>query len=154
MAGGCDVSGPLTMADTLFDELGGMPCLERVHKIFYGKLLNHPWLKHFFDGVPRWHLESQQSDFMAGVFGGPKIYAGRTPKSAHVHLFITEEVFLIRHGLLEESLTEANIRPDLKARWLTYDMRMKKVLVKDSPSECEGRYNNEAVVVIEKPRCV
>ena len=139
------------MADTLFSELGGMPCLERVHRIFYDKLLNHPWLKGFFEGVPRRHLESQQSEFLAGVFGGPKIYGGRPPKSAHVHLFITEEVFLIRHGLLEESLSEANIRPDLKERWLAYDMRMKKVLVKKSVSECKGRYNTEPVIVVEKP---
>ncbi|NIA70702.1 group 1 truncated hemoglobin [Pelagibius litoralis] len=139
------------MGDTLFDELGGMACLEKVHKIFYGKLLSHPWLKGFFEGVPRWHLESQQSEFMAGVFGGPRIYGGRPPKSAHMHLFITEEVFLIRHDLLRESLAEAGVRPDLMERWLTYDMRMKSALVKESPSDCAGRYNNEAVVVVDKP---
>ncbi|WP_420345227.1 group I truncated hemoglobin [Pelagibius sp.] len=139
------------MADSFFEELGGMDCLERVHRIFYGKLLSHPWLKGFFEGVPRHHLESQQTDFMAGVFGGPKIYGGRPPKSAHVHLFITEEVFMIRHGLLEESLIEAGIRPDLRKRWLGYDLRMKKVLVKSSVSECAGRYNTDPVVVVEKP---
>ena len=45
------------MAETLFDELGGMQGIERVHRIFYDKLLMHPWLKGFFDGVPRPHLE-------------------------------------------------------------------------------------------------
>jgi len=140
------------MADTLFDELGGMPCLANVHKIFYEKLLTHPWLKAFFAGVPRSHLESQQTEFMAGVFGGPKIYCGRAPKSAHVHLFITEEAFLIRHGLLEQSLTEANIRPDLKERWLAHDRKMKKVLVKSSISECDGRYKNEPIISVEKPQ--
>lgn len=140
------------MADTLFDELGGMPCLEQVHKIFYQKLLNHPWLKGFFEGVPRSHLESQQSEFMAGVFGGPKTYGGRPPKSAHVHMYITEEIFLTRHKLLEQSLTEAKIRPDLKEKWLTCDMRMKKLLVKNSISECAGRYKSEAIIVVEKPR--
>ncbi len=129
-----------------------MPCLHRVHRIFYDKLLAHPWLKDFFKGVPREHLESQQSDFMASVFGGPKVYCGRPPKSAHTHLFITEEVFLTRHKLLGEALTEAGIRPDLKERWLTYDMRMLKVLVKSSLSECEGRYKTEPVIAVEKPR--
>ena len=54
------------MAETLFHELGGIPCLEKVHVIFYDKLLSHPWLKDFFEGVPRPHLESQQSDSMSG----------------------------------------------------------------------------------------
>lgn len=139
------------MANKLFDELGGMPCLQKVHRIFYGKLLAHPWLKGFFVGVPRAHLESQQTDFMTGVFGGPKVYGGRPPKTAHTHLFITEEVFLIRHALLKESLDEAGIRPDLKERWLTHDLRMMKVLCKQSVSECVGRYKNEPVIVVEKP---
>lgn len=139
------------MSATFFDEIGGMPCVEKVHKVFYGKLLAHPWLKQFFVGVPRAHLESQQSAFMCGVFGGPKIYCGRPPKSAHVHLFITEEVFLTRHKLLEESLTEVGLSPDLRQQWLDYDMRMKKVLVKASLSDCEGRYWSEAVIAVEKP---
>jgi len=45
------------MAATLFDELGGMPAIKKVHRIFYDKLLSHPWLKDFFVGVPRPHLE-------------------------------------------------------------------------------------------------
>ncbi len=139
------------MANTLFDELGGKPCLERVHEIFYGKLLSHPWLKEFFKGVPRQHLEGQQTDFMMGVFGGPKIYGGRAPKSAHTHIFITEEVFLTRHGLLEESLTEANIPAPLKERWLAHDKAMMKVLVKNDISECEGRYTTEPIIAPAKP---
>ena len=102
-------------------------------------------------GVPRSHLETQQSDFMSAVFGGPKVYSGRAPKSAHVHMFITEDVFLTRHEILKESLEEAKIRPDLQERWLSYDMGMKKVLVKNSISECEGRYKNEAIIAVEKP---
>lgn len=139
------------MSETFLDELGGMPCLEKVHKILYDKLLKHPWLSGFFDGVPRSHLESQQSEFMSGIFGGPKIYCGRPPKTAHVHMFITEEVFLTRHKLLEQSLTEAGIRADLKERWLGYDMGMKRALVKNSISECEGRYKCEPIIVVEKP---
>lgn len=140
------------MSDELYDELGGMQCLEKVHVIFYDKLLAHPWLKGFFVGKQRRHLESQQSDFMAGLFGGPRTYGGRSPKGAHVHLFITEEVFLIRHDLLDQSLREANIRSDQKERWLAYDMAMKNALVKSSVSECSGRYKTEPIIVVEPPQ--
>ncbi len=139
------------MAEDLFDRLGGMATVEKVHRIFYDKLLGHPWLKEFFKGVPRAHLESQQSEFMSGLFGGPKIYGGRPPLTAHMHMFITEEVFLIRHDLLALSLTEANIQPDLRDRWLRHDMGMKRALVKRSVEECEGRYKTEPIIVVEKP---
>ena len=139
------------MAETLFQELGGMPALEKVHVIFYDKLLGHPWLKHFFKGVPRPHLEAQQSDFMSGLFGGPLIYGGLLPNSAHIHMYITEEIFLIRLELLAQSLTEAKIRTDLKQRWLKHDMGMKPALVKKSVAECEGRYKSEPIIAVEKP---
>lgn len=139
------------MAEDLFDRLGGMPAIKKVHTIFYDKILSHPWLKDFFKGVPRPHLESQQSEFMSGLFGGPKIYGGRPPATAHMHMFITEEVFLLRHELLAQSLTEAEIRPDLRERWLRYDMGMKRALIKKSVDECEGRYKSEPVIVVEKP---
>ena len=138
------------MAEDLFDRLGGIPTLEKVHTIFYDKLFSHPWLKHFFKGVPRPHLESHQSEFMSGLFGGPKVYGGRSPHSAHIHMFITEEIFLIRHELLALSLTEADIPPDLKDRWLRHDMAMKRALVKKDVAECEGRYKSESSVVVEE----
>ena len=140
------------LAETLFDELGGMPTIEKAHVIFYDKLLSHPWLKDFFKGVPRPHLETQQTNYMAGLFGGPRIYGGRALDTGHVHLFVTEEVFLIRHDLLDQSQTEANIPPELKARWLRYDMGTKHDLVKTSVSECAGRYETEPIIVVEKPR--
>ena len=110
------------MADTLFDELGGMPCLERVHRIFYDKLRGHAWLKGVLAGVRSQHLESQQSEFMSRLFGGPVIYAGRMPRDAHVHMFITEEIFLLRHEILDQSLIAAGIRSDLQKPRLHYDM--------------------------------
>ena len=34
-------------------------------------------------------IEKKQTDFMSGVFGGPSVYAGKSPRDAHVHIFIT-----------------------------------------------------------------
>lgn len=140
------------MAVEFLDEVGGKACLERVHKILYDKLLSHPWLKDFFVGMERWHLEVQQTDFMFDLFGGqPACYQGRLPMYAHQHLFITEEVFMIRHNLLAEALTEAKIPENYKKRWLEFDMGMKAAIIKDSVDECEGRYRTEKVIVVPKP---
>jgi truncated hemoglobin YjbI len=109
-------------------------------------------LKTFFVGIPRSALEDQQTDFMADLFGGPARYCGRAPMRAHQHLFITEEIFMVRHNLLAESLTEAKIPAELKERWLNYDMGMKAAIIKDSVDECEGRYRTEKVLVVPKPK--
>jgi len=139
------------MADTLYDELGGRPCLEKVHKIFYDKLLADPWLKEFFKKNEQWHLEVQQTEFMMRLFGGPVIYCGRMPKYAHAHMFITEEAYIARHKLLEESLVQAGIHMDLRKRWLDYDIGLKRALVKSSKDECTPRYHNEPIWTAEKP---
>lgn len=140
------------MATAFFDEIGGMVRIKQVHKILYGKLLSHPWLKGFFVDFERWHLEVQQNEFMADLFGRtPKKYCGRAPMYGHQHMFITEEIFMIRHNLLAESITEAKVPDDLKGRWLEYDMGMKAALVKNSADECEGRYRSEKVIVVPKP---
>lgn len=134
------------------DQVGGKACVERVHSILYEKLLSHPWLKDFFVGMERWHLEEQQTDFMIDMFGNsPQCYQGRFPMNAHQHLFITEEVFMVRHELLAESITEAKVSDDHKARWLEYDLSMKDAVVKKTVDECEGRYRTEKVIVVPKP---
>lgn len=141
------------MSDTLYDELGGKPCLERVHKIFYDKLLVDPWLKGFFADNEQWHLEVQQTDFMMRLFGGPIVYCGRMPKYAHLHMFITEEVFMARHEILKDSLIQAGVAEDLRERWLAYDLGLKLALVKKTMSECKQRYKDEPIVFVEKPGC-
>lgn len=65
--------------------------------------------------------------------------------------FSPQEIFFIRHALLDQSLTEAGVRDDLKQRWLEHDFGFKRALVKNSVDECEGRYKNEPIIVVKKP---
>ena len=141
------------MTTTFYDEVGGRPVIEKVHTLVYSKLLSHPWLQGFFDGVRRSHLEDQQTDFMSDLFGViPKVYFGKFPMPAHQHLFITEEIFMVRHALLEQSLIEAGVSAEHRERWLKHDMGMKRTVVKQSVDECEKRYNSDTIISIPKPR--
>ena len=88
---------------------------------------------------------------MSGLFGGPPMYRGRPPQGAHMSMFIAERIFPIRHELLTQSLTEANIRPELRERWLRHGLGMKPALVEKSGSECEGRYKSEPIIVVKRP---
>jgi len=140
----------MVSTNSLYEQLGGRPTIERVHKVFYDKLYAHPWLGKFFVEVPQRIIEEQQTDFIAQTMGGPALYCGKLPIPAHKHMFITEELFDTRHALLEQSLREVGVPRTLAASWLAVDAAFKARLVKKSPSECEGRFKMDPIVVIPK----
>ena len=73
------IKGKTLLGDNFFEQVGGYTCLRRVHDILYSKMFVHPWLKGFFAHTKRSHVESQQTDFWAGLMGRPEIYGGRRP---------------------------------------------------------------------------
>lgn len=117
---------------TLYDEVGGMQTLERVHKMFYDKVYAHPWLKLFFFGHSQESIEHRQTTFMAQKMGGAVEYWGKNPKMAHRAMYITEELFAIRENLLRQALVEYGLSNELIERWLRIDSAFKKMIVKDS----------------------
>jgi hemoglobin len=143
--------GKSLLGENFFDELGGRACLARVHNLLYTKLFAHPWLKGFFLHTKREVVEAQQTDFWTTLMGGPAIYGGRSPRDAHVHMFMPAEVFEIRHKLLEESLIDAGVPAHLRKRWLALDAGFKRAIVNESPDECHGRYRQEEVIIVPKP---
>ncbi len=143
--------GKSALGDNFYEQVGGKACLQRVHNILYTKLFTHPWLKGFFAHTKREVVEAQQTDFWMGLMGGPSIYGGRSPRDAHVHMFMPAEVFDIRHKLLAEALVEAGVAPDLREKWLAIDAGFKRAIVNESPDECHGRYRGEEVIIVPRP---
>lgn len=66
-------------------------------------------------------------------------------------MFISGEIFTLRHGLLADSLAEAGVPATPAERWLAHDMSMKRALIKETPAECKGRFANEEPLIIAKP---
>lgn len=137
--------------DNLFDAIGGRPVLEKVHKLFYDKLYEHPWLKRFFKDVPQKTIESQQTDFMVSNMGGGKIYCGGFPKNVHKRMYITEELFDLRTKILKECILECDVPDDLAERWISIDGAFKNSLVKKNVGECEKRYFTDEILNFPKP---
>ena len=135
---------------TLFDRLGGKATYEKVHKIFYDKAYAHPWLRKYFTDKPQEVLEQQQTDFMIQITGGPKRYGGKTPKFAHQHMMISEELFDLRSQLLSESIIEAGIDDDLRQEWLAADCTFKRALVKTSIDDCAQSHPNQVILDFKK----
>jgi len=131
---------------TLYDRLGGKSTYIKVHKIFYDKAYAHPWLSKYFTDKPQEVLENQQTDFMVQLMGGPKAYGGKSPKSAHQHMLISDELFELRSEMLSDSIKEAGISDDLRQEWLDADRTLKRALVKSSESECTQAYPNQPIL--------
>lgn len=137
--------------NTLFEAVGGRPCIARVHGIFYDKIYAHPWLSGFFVDRDQGLQERQQTDFMTRAMGGGPVYHGKAPAAAHSHMYITEEIFELRASLLRESLREAGVPDDLAERWLAIDATFKDAVVKRSVADCKGRYRTDELIVVPRP---
>ena len=137
--------------NTLFQEIGGRPVLEKVHKVFYDKIYEHPWLKKFFLHIDQKVIENQQTDFMTANMGGGKIYSGGMPKNVHRHMFISEELFDLRTDILRESILECGVPERLADRWERIDKAFKHSLVKSSVDQCEKRFHTDEILCFPKP---
>ncbi len=106
---------------SMFDAIGGLTAMERIHKSFYDKVYAHAWLGKFFIGHEQQAIELRQTQFMAEKMGSKTIYPGRELPLAHRRMYITEELLLVRQGLLREALEEEGLSEDLICRWLKID---------------------------------
>lgn len=137
---------------TLFDAVGGLATLKKVHKIFYDKIYAHYWLKLFFAGHDQQSIENRQTAFMAEKMGGPVEYFGKQPLMAHRQMYITEELYNVRHQLLKESLREAGVAEHLIERWLKIDYAFIRQIVKPSiESFYQNTFRYEKRIIIPKP---
>lgn len=125
--------------------------LAAVNKAFYDLIFKDAWLKEVFAGIKQDHIEAQQTDFMLGAYGGPKVYSGRSPFDAHTHIFVTEEMWQLREQYLREAFAETKFPPDLQERWIKIDEAFKHKIVKKSPAECKGRFKLDPIIDVPNP---
>lgn len=119
------------MKDSLYEAIGGLPTIERVHKIFYDKIYDHPWLQQFFKGFDQQAIEDKQTSFMGEKFGGPA-YNGKPLRQVHENMFIPHELAELRHAILRDSLKEALVPEEQVERWLRIDKAFMQQVTKKS----------------------
>lgn len=140
------------MKQTLFDAIGGLPTLQRVHKHFYDKVYRHPWLGKFFEGHSQTAIENRQTAFMGEKMHGNVTYMGKDLKIAHETMYITQEIFELRRALLDEALRESGIPDDLRERWLRIDSAFGKSVVKhDREAFLATKWPYKKHIVIPNP---
>lgn len=140
------------MKQSLYDAIGGLTTLQKVHKIFYDKVYADAWLGQFFAGHDQAAIENRQTQFMGEKMGGPDPYPGKELGFVHEHMYITQELFEIRQTLLSNSLKEAGVPEDLRERWLRIDNAfMQKIVKKSEAAMYDNDWKFKKPIVIPKP---
>jgi len=141
------------MKQSLYDAVGGLPTLQKVHRIFYDKIYAHPWLKQFFASHSQQAIEDRQTSFMGEKMGGPK-YLGKPIKQVHENMYITRELYALRHDILKDSLKEAGVADELAARWLKIDNAFMQQIIKTSVESFYRDYHfiYKRRIIIPAPR--
>jgi hemoglobin len=118
---------------------------------FYELVYKDDWLGEVFQSVPKEFITSQQIAFMVGLLGGPKNYSGRNAKDAHPHIFVTEEMWLVRESFLVASFEKLQFPDDLAQLWLKIDEAFKSSIVMNDPSECRKRFTTDELIIVPSP---
>ena len=140
------------MTSSLYDAIGGLPTLQRVHKLFYDKVYAHDWLGQFFAGHSQQAIEDRQTSFMAEKMGGPDPYLGKEIRMVHEAMYIDRELFELRHELLDASIREAGVPDDLRERWLRIDSAFMQKIIKPSVASLyDNDWKYKKPIVIPKP---
>lgn len=141
------------MQPSLYEAVGGLPTLEKVHRIFYDKIYAHPWLKQFFAGHNQQAIEDRQSSFMGEKMGGPK-YPGKPIGQVHENMYITPELAELRHRLLKDALAAAGVTEALAKRWLKIDSAFMRQITKHSIEHFYRDYHftYKRRIIIPKPQ--
>ncbi|MFA6921916.1 MAG: group 1 truncated hemoglobin, partial [Gallionella sp.] len=110
------------------------------------------WLGQFFAGHNQQAIEDRQTSFMAEKMGSTDRYLGKDLKMVQEAMYITRELFDIRHALLDESLKETGVEDELRERWLRIDSAFMQKIIKPS---IEAMYDNDwqykKPIIIPKP---
>ena len=125
--------------------------IHRVNKAFYDRVFKDQWLGAIFKDVNQAHIENQQTDFMIGAFGGPKVYSGRNPIHAHVHIFVNEEIWILREKYLKEAFLETDLPEEVRVKWIKIDEAFKNAILKKSYNDCTKRFTMDEIVYYPSP---
>ncbi len=135
-----------------FEEMGGVEAIKVATTAFYDYMYDDPWLSPFFDGIPREHIESQQVFFMQAALGGENKYGGKTPPSAHQHMYITQDIYDAREAHLKQAFKDCQTKPEMVERWLAIDDTFSSRIIKNSKDDCIMRYPAEGILDFPKPK--
>ncbi|MFN3714039.1 MAG: hypothetical protein ACK4SX_10295 [Alcanivoracaceae bacterium] len=137
--------------ESLYERVGGVEAVERVHLRFYQTLFADDWLGHFFATKSISSLVLKQTRFMVAAFGGPDDYRWDSPAVAHMHMYVTGEQADVREILLRNAIRQEGHDQSVEDRWLAVDQAFRPAIVKQHPDECVMRCPGQMAISAARP---
>ena len=98
---------------SLYEQLSGSNSIEAVVAQFYARIFADETLRPMFANVDMDRLKGHQTHFIIYALGGPNNYTGRSMRTAHRGLGITEDQFAAVAGHLIDTLVSFNVPAEL-----------------------------------------
>ena len=110
---GCaEMDGKPSVDKSLYQRLGGYDAIVAVVDDFFGKMGQDEQMKGFFEGISKEHFKRTSQltvDFICQAAGGPCYYSGRSMKTTHKGMGISESDWNRAAALLTETLDKFNV---------------------------------------------
>lgn len=94
---------------TLYEQVGGEAAIAAAVDVFYQRMLEDPTVAAWFDGIDLSQLKVHQRAFLVVGLGGPEEYSGRSMRSAHAGLAITNDAYSATLDHLAAALRELGV---------------------------------------------
>jgi hemoglobin len=114
-----DDTAEATTTKTLYERLGGKPAITAVVDDFVPRAASDPKVNFTRKGIPgaKWaatpenvaHLKMELVDFVSMATGGPVKYTGKSMKSSHANMQITDAEFNAIAADLKATLDKLNV---------------------------------------------
>lgn len=135
----------------LLADIGGEEVVREIHQKFYNVIFEDDWLGGFFYGKNKPTLVRKQTEFILNCIGDYTSYQGETPAMIHMHMFISEEMFLLRQQMLRDAILSSGLSENIAERWLYIDGMFRNGIVKKDVSQCVMKCKGQMPIAPKKP---
>ena len=101
---------------SLYEQAGGDDAIAAAVDSFYKRLLDDPIVAGWFAGIDLDDLKEHQRAFLAVGLGGPELYDGRSMRTAHSGLGITDDAYTRTLTHLADALTDLGVEASVVAQ--------------------------------------
>lgn len=123
------------MSSTLYDKIGP-DALRAVIVDFYDRVFRDVMIGFLFIGKDRQRLIDKEIELTARFLGADIRYTGRPIRAAHARSPIMGGHFDRRLKILEETLADHEVAPEVRDAWLGHNLALRAQVTEDARSEC------------------
>jgi truncated hemoglobin YjbI len=122
----------------------GDEALRRIIRDFYERVFADPMIGFLFAGKNKERLIQKEWELVASLLGAPVGYSGRSMAEAHARVRITTGHFDRRLTILEETLADHAVDPEVRGRWLEHARSLRAQLTSDPEGVCPPPESDKA----------